>query len=69
MDPYFYTDIPVYDNGTWTTTSFSSRDDFRDYMLSLFKEPGQYQFNDTTAKIFNEQATILGNSKVNSTST
>ncbi|NDC94549.1 hypothetical protein EB118_07080 [bacterium] len=59
MDPYFYTDIPVYDNGTWTTTSFSSRDDFRDFALSIFKEPGEYQFNDTTSKVFNEQATTF----------
>jgi hypothetical protein len=59
MDPYFYTDIPVYDNGKWTTTSFSSKDDFRDFAVSIFKEPGQYQFNDITAKIFNEQATTF----------
>jgi hypothetical protein len=59
MDSYFYTDIPLYDNGTWTTTSFSSKDDFRDFAVSIFKEPGQYQFNDTTAKIFNEQATAF----------
>jgi hypothetical protein len=59
MDSYFYTDIPLYDNGTWTTTSFSSKDDFRDFNVSIFKEPGQYQFNETSSKIFNEQAKLF----------
>ena len=56
MDPYFYTDIPTYDNGNWTTTTFDTREDFRDFVLSIFKEPGQYQFNDTTSKVFNQEA-------------
>lgn len=56
MDPYFYTDIPTYDNGNWTTTTFETREDFRDFVLSIFKEPGQYQFNDTTSKVFNQEA-------------
>lgn len=56
MDPYLYTDIPTYDNGNWTTTTFDTREDFRDFVLSIFKEPGQYQFNDTTSKVFNQEA-------------
>jgi hypothetical protein len=59
MDSNFFTDIPVYDNGSWTTTSFSSREDFRDFAVSIFKEPGEYQFNETTTKIFNEQAKLF----------
>jgi hypothetical protein len=59
MDSYFYNDIPTYDNGTWTTSTFSSRDDFRDFTLSIFKEPGLYQFNETSSKIFNQQAQIF----------
>ena len=47
-----YQDIPTYDNGTWTTTSFESRKDFADFIFELFKEPGQYNFNETTNKLF-----------------
>tara|TARA_R110000868_G_scaffold69461_1_gene204482 strand:+ start:1355 stop:3559 length:2205 start_codon:yes stop_codon:yes gene_type:complete len=47
-----YQDIPTYDNGTWTTTSFESRKDFADFIFDLFKEPGQYNFNTTTNKLF-----------------
>ena len=56
MDSYFYTDIPTYDNGNWTTTTFDTREDLRDFVLSIFKEPGQYQFNDITSKVFNQEA-------------
>jgi len=47
-----YQDIPTYDNGTWTTTSFESRMDFSDFIFKLFKEPGEYNFNETTTKLF-----------------
>ena len=47
-----YQDIPTYDNGTWTTTSFESRKDFSDFIFELFKEPGEYNFNETTTKLF-----------------
>ena len=47
-----YQDIPTYDNGKWTTTSFESRDDFSNFIFGVFKEPGQYGFNDTTNQIF-----------------
>ncbi len=55
MDKFFYTDIPTWDNGTWTYTSFNSRTEFRDFVLSVFKEPGKYEF-DKTSFLFNEQA-------------
>ena len=55
MDKYFYTDIPTWDNGTWTTTSFDTRTEFRDFVLSVFKEPGKYNF-DETALVFNAEA-------------
>jgi len=48
----FYQDIPTYENETWTTTSFESREDFADFIRSIFKEPGQYNFNETTNKVF-----------------
>jgi hypothetical protein len=47
-----YQDIPTYENGKWTTTSFESREDFSNFILELFKEPGQYQFNELTYDIF-----------------
>jgi hypothetical protein len=53
MDKFFYTDIPTWDNGVWTTTSFDTREEFRDLVLSVFKEPGKYDF-DETSFIFNE---------------
>ena len=59
IDSYFYKDIPTYKDGIWTTSDFSSRDDFRDFNVSIFKEPGQYQFNETSSKIFNEQAKLF----------
>jgi hypothetical protein len=47
--------IPTYEDGEWSETQFASRDDFKEFILSLFKEPGQYEF-DETSRIFNEQA-------------
>ena len=51
-----FIEIPTWENGQWTTTNFSSREEWREYLLSLFKEPGQYNFNET-ALIFNKEAT------------
>ena len=47
-----YQDIPCWDNGTWTTTSFESRDEWRDFLFSIFREPGKYEFNEVTNEIF-----------------
>ena len=49
-------EIPTWDNGEWTTTTFSSKEEWREYVLTLFKEPGQYNFNET-ALLFNKEAT------------
>lgn len=49
-----YKEVPTYENGQWDLTTFYSREEFRDFVLSCFKEPGQYQF-DETSRIFNEQ--------------
>lgn len=48
-------EIPTWDNGVWTTTEFSSREEWRSYLLTLFKEPGQYNFNETSL-LFNKEA-------------
>jgi hypothetical protein len=53
-----YQDIPTYDNGEWTTTSFESREDFKDFILNMvFKEPGKYKFNEVTNDIFISEST------------
>lgn len=57
-------DIPTWDNGKWTTTSFNSREEFRTFIVTIFKEPGQYNFNQDTNDIFNEQAQIFRKTKV-----
>ena len=51
-----YQDIPTWDNGTWTSTSFESREEFAAYVRDLFKKPGEYKF-DETSKLFNAEAT------------
>ncbi len=55
-DTEIYQDIPTWDNGTWTSTDFDSREDFATYVRDLFKEPGQYDF-DKTSEEFNGEAT------------
>ena len=47
--------VPTYRNGEWSETSFETREDFRNYLLTLFREPGQYGF-DETSKLFQEQS-------------
>ena len=49
-----YIDIPTYKDGEWSSTSFETRDDFKNFLLPLFKEPGQYQF-DEVSSIFNAE--------------
>ena len=34
-DTEIYQDIPTWDNGTWTSTDFDSREDFADYKIRL----------------------------------
>jgi hypothetical protein len=58
MQQEFYTNIPVYDNGVWTDITFDSQIEFRDYLLTLFKVPGEYNFDDTSLK-FNELAELF----------
>ena len=53
-----YKKIPTYKNGEWTYKEFETRETFIEFLLTIFKEPGQYQF-DETALLFNKQATIF----------
>lgn len=47
--------IPTYDNGVWTESSFETDEDFIQFLKGIFKEPGLYEF-DETSRVFNEQA-------------
>ena len=47
-----FEDIPTWDNGNWTTTSFDSREAFATYLRSIFKEPGQYEFDEVSTELF-----------------
>lgn len=49
-----YIDIPTYSNGVWSVTEFKTREEFRDFLVPLFKEPGEYKF-DETSLIFNAE--------------
>ena len=49
-----FKEIPTYENGVWDVTTFYTMEEFRDFLLSMFKEPGKYDFNETS-KIFNEE--------------
>jgi len=59
-----YTNIPTWDNGTWTTTTFDSRKDFGDYIKSIFREPGEYEFDENTNTVFNSESTKFNRDKV-----
>ena len=56
-----YKVVPTYNNGIWETTEFITKEDFIDYILSIFSEPGEYGFTKVTimfndeAKAFNKQ--------------
>lgn len=54
MSSNIYKEVPTYDNGQWTVTTFYTREEFRDFLLFLFKEPGQYGFDEIT-RIFNAE--------------
>jgi hypothetical protein len=49
--------IPTYDAITelWSHTEFTTREDFVQFLRSIFKEPGKYEF-DQTSLLFNSQA-------------
>lgn len=49
-----FIEVPTYENGIWDVTTFYTREEFRDFVKSIFKEPGQYNF-DYTSLLFNEE--------------
>lgn len=56
--------VPTYDNksNTWTKTTFETLEEFRDFSDSLFKEPGKYEFDETSFK-FNEKGNFFKKNK------
>jgi hypothetical protein len=58
MSTEIYEHIPTYENGEWTYTDFESRSDFYEFCKSIFKEPGEYGF-DEVSQMFNEQARLF----------
>tara|TARA_R110002012_G_scaffold259902_1_gene441523 strand:- start:4238 stop:6427 length:2190 start_codon:yes stop_codon:yes gene_type:complete len=47
--------IPTYNNDKWTTTEFKNDLEFREFIESIFSEPGKYGFTKMAFK-FNEEA-------------
>ena len=50
-----YKTVPTLNEGVWEETEFKTIEDFRVFIDSIFKEPGQYQF-DETSFVFNSEA-------------
>lgn len=51
-----YISIPTWNNGVWEHTEFETKDLYKSFVFDLFKEPGKYEFNETSL-LFTEQAT------------
>ena len=41
-----FIEVPTFKDGQWSVTEFPTREEFRDFLLPLFKEPGKYEFNE-----------------------
>jgi len=39
-----YKSVPTYYNGKWIVTDFETKDNFIEFILSIFSEPGEYGF-------------------------
>tara|TARA_B110000196_G_C21152896_1_gene670996 strand:+ start:2803 stop:4992 length:2190 start_codon:yes stop_codon:yes gene_type:complete len=50
-----YKSVPTYKDGEWSDTIFQTEEEYTEYLLSILKEPGEYNF-DHTSELFNEQA-------------
>jgi len=48
----------VYEKDEWSTTEFSTKDEFIEFLDPLFKEPGQYEF-DESSKVFNKEGLLF----------
>ena len=50
-----YRTIPTYENNNWTETEFETQESFIEFLLNIFKEPGEYNFT-SMSKQFNKEA-------------
>lgn len=50
-----YKSVPTRTPDGWIYTDFETKEEFRDFVKGLFKEPGKYNFNETSL-LFNEQS-------------
>jgi len=48
-------EIPTYNNGKWEETKFKDDESFSEFLKSIFKEPGEYNFNEIAFE-FNKEA-------------
>jgi hypothetical protein len=55
-----FIEVPTWENGQWSVTIFKTLEEFRAFLVPLFKEPGKYNFDDTAFE-FNFQATKYNN--------
>ena len=54
-----YIEVPTYTDGVWDITTFYTREEFRDFVRSIFKDAGPdegYQFTVNISKQFNQEA-------------
>jgi len=58
-----FIEVPTWNNGKWDTTVFQTREEFKTFVLSVFKKPGEYEFDETTF-YFNEQAKKFNKEKI-----
>lgn len=52
IEPFI--EVPTYKNGQWNVTTFYTREECIEFLLPLFKEPGQYEF-DEASLMFNAE--------------
>jgi hypothetical protein len=60
-----YIEIPTYDvvKEQWSQTQFETRELYVEFLWSMFKEPGKYEF-DETSLLFNKEARLFNKYKV-----
>lgn len=53
-----YMTVPTWEGGKWSETEFATKEEFRDFIIPLFKEPGKYEFDETSFE-FNKQSRLF----------
>lgn len=50
-----YLEIPTFENNEYGLTTFETKEDYKSFLITLLKEPGKYEFDDT-ANYFNSES-------------